>query len=161
LDIYAESDVEFVAWGANYDDTITYPPFFEKEISPWLQKAASVLHPKGKTLISHTDGENSRLMNLLKESGIDAAESICPHPQTKLHFHEYCAAWADKLALVGGIPTDFFIPASYETGDLVNYLGYVQKTLTPSVRYIPGITDAFSPLADFDRLRIARDFFAK
>jgi hypothetical protein len=159
LAIYAESDVEMVAWGANYDDTITYPPFFEKEISPWLQKAAEAFHATGKIMISHTDGENARLMDLIKASGIDAAESICPHPQTKLHFHEYYGAWADRLTLVGGIPTDFFIPGSTTTDELVEYLKYVKAVVTPGGGYIPGITDAFSPLGDFDRLRIARDFF--
>jgi hypothetical protein len=158
--IYAASDVEFIAWGANYDDTITYPPFFEKEISPWLRKAAEAFHARGKIMISHTDGENQRLMDLIKDSGIDAAESICPHPQTKLHFHEYYAAWADKLTLIGGIPTDFFIPGSATGDDLASYLDYVAETVSPGGGYIPGITDALSPLADLDRVRIARDFFA-
>ncbi|MGD8736052.1 MAG: hypothetical protein PVJ85_04780 [Anaerolineae bacterium] len=161
ITIYAQSDVEFVAWGANYDDTITYPPFFEKEISPWLKKAADAFHATGKIMISHTDGENRRLMDLIKDSGIDCAESICPHPQTRLHFHEYYAAWADKLVLAGGIPTDFFIPESATTEELVRYLEYVQEVVTPGGGYIPGITDAFSPLGDFDRLRIARDFFLR
>jgi hypothetical protein len=160
LSIYAASEVDTVAWGANYDDTITYPPFFEKEIAPWLAKAAEVFHTAGKILISHTDGENRRLMDLIRDSGIDAAESICPHPQTKLRFHEYYAAWADSLVLIGGIPTDFFIPGTATSGDLVRYLDYVKEVVTRRGRYIPGITDAFSPLADFDRLRIARDFFA-
>jgi hypothetical protein len=161
LAIYVESDVEFVAWGANYDDTITYPPFFEKEISPWLKRAAGALHDQGKVMISHTDGENRRLMDLIKESGIDAAESICPHPQTKLHFHEYYEAWSDRMTLIGGIPTDFFIPAQATTGDLVEYLEYVERVAGSRGNYIPGVTDAFSPLGEFDRLRTARDFFAR
>lgn len=159
--IYAESDLEFVAWGANYDDTITYPPFFEKEIQPWLRKAADAFHAQGKIMISHTDGENKRLMDLIKNSGIDAAESVCPHPQTKLHFHEYYEAWSDMLTIIGGIPTDFFIAQSATEDDLVTYLQYVQDTVTPGGGYIPGITDAFSPLGDFDRLRVAGDFFAR
>jgi hypothetical protein len=156
--IYAGSDVEFISWGANYDDTITYPPFFEKEIMPWLKKAADTFHAKGKLVLSHTDGENQKLMDLIKESGIDCAESICPHPQTKLHFHEYYEAWGDRLKIAGGIPTDFFMPGTATTGDLVRYLEYVQDTVTPKGGFIPGVVDAFSPLADFDRLRIARDF---
>jgi hypothetical protein len=157
--IYAASDVEFISWGANYDDTITYPPFFRDEISPWLRKAADVFHATDKIMLSHTDGENQRLTDLIRDSGIDCAESICPYPQTKLHFHEYYDAWADKMILAGGIPTDLFIPASATTGELVSYLEYVRDTVTPRGRYIPGVVDAFSPMADFDRLRIARDFF--
>ena len=160
IDIYAASQVEVIAWGGNYDDAITYPPFFKKEILPWLQKAARAFHAKGKLIISHTDGENRKLMELIKTSGLDGAELICPHPQTKLHFHEYVDAWADKLTLIGGIPTDYFNPKSTSREDLMNYLQYVRDVTASKGGYIPGITDAFSPLGDFDRLRMAGDFFA-
>lgn len=160
IEIYTASDVEVIAWGGNYDDTITYASFFAKEIMPWLQKATSALHERGKIVISHTDGENQKLMDLIKASGLDGAESICPHPQTKLHFHEYYQAWGDRLKLIGGIPTEYLFPENYEVDELLNYLQHVKDVVTPRGGYIPGITDAFSPLADFDRLRIVGDFFS-
>jgi hypothetical protein len=64
------------------------------------------------------------------------------------------------LTLIGGIPTDYFIPDSASREDLINYLQYMQDVTASGVQFIPGITDAFSPLGDFDRLRMARDFFA-
>ena len=50
------SSAEVVLLGANYDDTITYPPFFEEHILPWLAKAAERLHGAGKLLLTRTDG---------------------------------------------------------------------------------------------------------
>ena len=34
LRVVADSPAEVVLWGANYDDTITYTPYFAKEIKP-------------------------------------------------------------------------------------------------------------------------------
>jgi hypothetical protein len=159
IKIYESNEVEVVAWGGNFDDAITYPPFFKKEIVPWIQKVTTALHDKGKIVISHTDGENRKLLDLIKNSGIDGAESFSPYPQTKVTFKDYYENWADRLILIGGIPTDYFIRSSATTGELVSYLNQVQTIVSPTGRYIPGITDGFSPLGDFDRLRIAGDFF--
>jgi len=42
--VVAESPAEVVLCGGNYDDMITYPPFFREHILPWLQKAAEEFH---------------------------------------------------------------------------------------------------------------------
>ena len=48
LKIIADSLPEAVLWGGNVDDMITYPAYFQKEITPWLRKASEVLGAKGK-----------------------------------------------------------------------------------------------------------------
>jgi hypothetical protein len=35
---------------------LTYPPYFEREIQPWLRKVSSRLAAAGKLLLCHTDG---------------------------------------------------------------------------------------------------------
>ena len=80
VEVLAESPAEVVLMGANYDDTITYPPFFEEHILPWMQRWAAMLHAKGKLFLSHCDGENEGLLDLLAESGMDVAESVCGPP---------------------------------------------------------------------------------
>ena len=50
--------------GGNFDETITYPPFFEQQILPWLHRAADVLRPRGIRLLTHCDGENCGVMEL-------------------------------------------------------------------------------------------------
>ena len=66
----ADSPAEVVLWGANYDDMLTYPPYFEKEIAPWLGKAADRLGARDKLVATHTDGENLGLMDLIRDSGV-------------------------------------------------------------------------------------------
>jgi hypothetical protein len=76
--IGADSPAEVVFLGANYDDSITYPAFFEKYILPALRDYASLLHSKGKYLMTHTDGENKQLLALYLRAGFDIADSVCP-----------------------------------------------------------------------------------
>jgi hypothetical protein len=98
----AESPAEIVFVGGNYDSTITYPPFFEEHILPWLARAAEAAHARGKLLLTHTDGENAGLMHLYRRAGFDitaagllrsprGADSLCPAPMTKLTLAEAMA----------------------------------------------------------------------
>ena len=83
--VLADSPAEVILSGANYDEMITYPPFFKDHIMPHLQKLADLLHPKGKLLLCHCDGENQRLLDLIRESGMDIAEAGSrPQPMTKV-----------------------------------------------------------------------------
>ena len=63
LDALLACDAEAIFWGANYDQDLTWPPFFETEIAPWLKKVSARLHAAGKYLLTHTDGENKGLLH--------------------------------------------------------------------------------------------------
>ena len=69
------ADVVFL--GANYDAAVTYPPFFQQHILPSLKAFGRELHARGKHLLTHTDGENSGLLQHYLDSEIDVADSIC------------------------------------------------------------------------------------
>ncbi len=161
IDLLADSPVELVSWGGNYDATITYPPYFEKEIFPWLKRAADTLHARGIPVITHCDGENDGLMELIRDSGVDGAESICPFPMTRLKLHEYYERWADRLTIIGGIPAEYLIKEMASDETFEGYLDYLMKAVAPGRRYIGGITDAVPADADFDRLRRVHDFFER
>jgi methanogenic corrinoid protein MtbC1 len=153
LEVTAESPADVITWGGNYDHTITYPPYFEKDILPWLKKADAAYRPKGKLLLSHCDGENYGLMDLIKHSGIDAAESVCPYPMTRLRLHEYYAGWADKITIIGGIPGNLLLTDHTSESDFTAYMDYLFKAVAPGRRFFAGITDAVPVAADWNRLR--------
>ncbi|MBI3682417.1 MAG: hypothetical protein HY235_18715, partial [Acidobacteria bacterium] len=79
LEIAADSPAEVILLGGNYDDSITYPPFWEKHILPVLRDYAGMLHRKSKYLMTHTDGENRKLLHLYRAAGFDVADSVCPY----------------------------------------------------------------------------------
>ena len=72
IEILAESPAEMVIWSANVDDMITYPSLYEEHFLPWCHKAAEKLRPRGIFLVTHPDGENTGLMDLLARSRIPA-----------------------------------------------------------------------------------------
>jgi methylmalonyl-CoA mutase cobalamin-binding domain/chain len=152
LQIIADSPAEMVLWGANYDDMITYPAYFEKEITPWIRKASDVLGEKGKLVLCHCDGENLGLMDLIRGSGMHVAEAICPHPMTKVRIEEYYRRWCEKLTIFGGMPSNMLLAESATDEEFEEYLDHLFKVIAPGKRFILGVADTTPPNAVFDRL---------
>ena len=156
LKAVAEGPGEIVVVGANFDDTITYPPFFHDHILPWLQEASGILHAKGKLMLCHTDGENKGLMDYLYDSGMDIADSVCPAPMTKVTLAEYYGRWAKRITLQGGIPSNLLLADATTDEDFENFLNHLFEAVPPGNRLILGVADTVPPDAVFDRLcRIA------
>ena len=153
LDIIAHSPAEVVLWGANYDDMITYPPYFAQEILPWLRKVSGKLGGQGKIVATHTDGENQGLLDLIRDSGVHVAESVTPYPMTKVRIEEYYRRWRGNLTIMGGIPESLLLKTSTSDEDFEAFLDHLFATLIPGDRIILGTADSTPPDADFDRLR--------
>ncbi|MCU0585270.1 MAG: cobalamin-dependent protein [Desulfobacterales bacterium] len=154
LKVVADSPAEAVLWGANYDDMITYPPYFEKELSPWLRKAAEALASKGKRMICHCDGENQNLIDIIADSGMHVAEAVCCAPMTKLPIEAYYDRWcrSNKLTLMGGLIQSLLSPATASLDELDRYLDHFFAAVAPGRRIILSVADTTPPNADFDRL---------
>lgn len=152
LRIIADSPAEMVLWGANYDDMITYPAYFEKEITPWIRKASDVLGEKDKLVLCHCDGENLGLMDLIRDSGMHVAEAICPHPMTKVRIEEYYRRWCETLTIFGGMPSNMLLAESATDEEFEGYLDHLFKVIAPGKRFILGVADTTPPNAVFDRL---------
>ena len=152
LRILCNSPAEVVWWGANYDDMLTYPPYFEQEITPWIRKASRQLGAVGKLVMGHTDGENEGLMDLIRDSGMHIAESICPTPMTKVSLAEYYRRWSRHLTLCGGVPSTIVLPETSEA-DFEAYMDELFKAVAPGKRMLVGIADQVPPNAIFSRLQ--------
>ena len=156
LAVIAESPAEVVLWGANYDDMLTYPPYFEAEILPWLRRVAQELGARGKIVATHTDGENLGLMDLIRDSGCHVAESVTPYPMTKVGIEEYYRRWRDELTIMGGIPESVLLAETATEDEFEAYLDHLFASVAPGDRLILGTADSTPPDAVFSRLdRIA------
>ena len=153
LKAVTDAPAEIVLVGANFDDTITYPPFFRNHILPWLQEAAEILHARGKLMLCHTDGENKGLMDYLFESGMDIADSVCPAPMTKVSLAEYYARWSSRITILGGIPSNLLLADVTGEEEFERYLDTLFSVAAPGNRLILGVADTVPPDAVFDRLR--------
>jgi hypothetical protein len=151
------SSAEVVLLGANYDDSITYPPFYETYILPWLHAAGERLHAAGKLLLTHTDGENRQLLPLLLRSGFDIADSICPAPMTRLSLREYRSAFGGNITIWGGIPSIMVLENSCGEEDFRAYVDAALEESRPYDRLILSVADTLPPDADWDRILYIRD----
>lgn len=151
--ILADSPAEVVFSGANFDEMLTYPPFFEKYIMPYLQKLSSLLHEKGKLLLCHCDGENQGLLHLLAESGIDIAEAICPQPMTKCTISEIKKAFRDKVTIFGGVPSVVLEEESMTDEEFEAFMRRLFKEIAPGYRFILGVADTVPANAKFSRIK--------
>jgi len=151
--VTAESPTDVVLFGANYDATVTYPPFFQEHIMPWLQRCADTLHDKGKFLLTHTDGENTGLLDHYLESRIDIADSICPSPMTKLTLKQVRDRFAGDITIMGGIPSICLVKESMPDRDFEAFLDMFFSGLGAGDHLILGVSDTTPPAADLDRLK--------
>jgi hypothetical protein len=152
-EIGADSPAEVVLYGANYDDMLTPPPFFQKYILPPLRQYAEVLHAKGKYLMTHTDGENRRLLPLYLEAGFDIADSVCPYPMTACPLEEIREAFADRITIWGGIPSVLLCPTSTSDEQFRAFIDQLVERYARQSHLILGVSDMVTADADWERLR--------
>jgi len=157
IDVIASGPAEVCLIGANFDDMLTYPPFFKDHILPWLREAADKLHAKNKLMLCHTDGENKGLMDLLLNSGMDIADSVCPHPMTKVTLAEYYRQWGEKVTIFGGIPSNLMLEETTSDEQFESFMDELFTAIAPGTRIILGVADTTPPDASFDRLRRIHD----
>jgi hypothetical protein len=151
LDAVLQSDAEVIYWGSNYDQNITWPPFFKDEIVPWLKKASQRVHDAGKLLLTHTDGENEALLPLYPSCEFDIAESVCPHPMTACTLKEIREGFGSKTTVWGGIPSTSLLESSMDEGSFDVYLDEIFSELETGERLILGVSDNVPPEADVSR----------
>jgi uroporphyrinogen decarboxylase-like protein len=149
----ADSPAEVVMLGANYDDSITHPPFFRKHILPVLRNYADVLHRNNKFLMTHTDGESRKLLPSFVEAGFDVADSVCPHPMTSVRIEEFLEAFEGRTTVMGGIPAILLCRDSSTADDCDRYISDLVERHGRRTRLILGVSDMVTADADWDRLR--------
>jgi len=150
--IHVEAPAEVVYFGGNFDEMITYPPFFRDQIMPHIQKFSDMLHEKKKLLVCHCDGENKGLLDLIPESGMDIAEAICPQPVTKVSIREVKKAFKGKVTIFGGIPYVALLEESMSDEEFENFMNDLFREIAPGDRFILGVSDTTPPDAKFERL---------
>jgi len=152
LEALVACEAEVVFWGANYDQDLTWPPFFEAEIAPWLKKVSQRLHAAGKLLLTHTDGENKALLPLYPACGFDVAESVCPAPMTQCTLAEVRAGMGPQTTVWGGIPSVALLDDAMAQTAFEPYLDDVFGALGAGDHLILGVADNVPPDANLARL---------
>ena len=152
LDTVMRCKAEVVFWGCNYDQDLTWPAFFKDQIAPWLKKAADRAHAAGKFLLTHTDGENQKLLPLYPTCSFDVAESVCPKPMTRCSLKEVREGMGPKITVFGGLCSVAFLKDSMNDVAFESYLDQTFVEIGTGERLILGVSDMVPPDADMKRL---------
>jgi uroporphyrinogen-III decarboxylase len=157
LEATIASPAEVILWGANFDAETTYPPFFEKEILPWLKKACRRIHEAGKLALCHLDGENSGLFHFYKMIDFDIAESVCTSPMVKNTLSQIRRELGNRKTVWGGIPSVALLPESMSDNDFEDFLISTFKDLGSGDHLVFGVSDNVPPGADLNRIEKIRE----
>lgn len=158
FEVALEAPAEVYLLGANYDASVTYPPFFAEHIVPWLRRFADACHARGKFLLTHTDGENSGLLGHFVDAGIDIADSVCPSPMTRLSLADHREVLQPAgITIMGGVPSVALLRESMSDAAFETFLDEFFEQVGDGSRLILGVSDTAPPGAELDRLRRVAD----
>jgi hypothetical protein len=153
IDIAIKSPADIIQSGTNYDVQITWPPFMEKHITPFLAETAEKCHAADKFLLTHTDGENKGLLPYFLKGRIDIADSVCPAPMTSLTLKEIREAFAGDITIWGGIPSISVLENSMSDYEFDAFLDDLfAKQVGSGDHLILSIADTAPPEMKFSRL---------
>jgi hypothetical protein len=151
------SEAEIFLWGANYDQSVTWPDFFRDEIAPWLSRVSERTHARGKLVLTHADGENQALLPFYPGCGIDVAESVCTRPMVRNSLAEVRAGVGPATTIWGGIPSVALLDAVMDDAAFGTFLDGVLDELGTGERLILGVSDNVPPDANLARLQMVAD----
>ena len=158
--IASQTGAEVLLLGGNYDDSITHPRWFETYILPALRDYSAALHAKGKYLMTHTDGENRRLIPLYLRAGFDIADSLCPAPMTRMTLEQIRAAFEDRITIWGGIPSVLLCPDSVGESEFRLWIDRLVERYGRATRFVLGVSDMVTADASWDRMLYITDKIA-
>jgi uroporphyrinogen-III decarboxylase len=162
LDAALLSDAEVIFWGANYDQDLTWPTFFKKEITPWLSRVSDRAHAADKLVLTHTDGENRNLLPLYPDCKFDVAESVCPAPMTQCTVREVREGMGTDITVFGGIPCVALMDESMSQSEFEQHMDQLFADFDGNARrLILGVSDNVPPGVNFDRLAQINDWIER
>ena len=151
FDAALNSPAEVILSGANYDFTFTTPDVVEHYVVPALQEHSEKAHAMGKYIATHTDGDNTQLLDLYMQTGFDIADSICPAPMTRVPLKEAVETFRHSKTIWGGIPSISVLKDSMNDQEFYKILDETMEVIGKGDHFIASVADTLPPAADFDR----------
>ncbi|HYA22418.1 MAG TPA: hypothetical protein VEG31_04550, partial [Thermoproteota archaeon] len=104
----------------------------------------------------HIDGTLRGLLTLLRETGVDCAQSLTPAPMGDLDVAELRRAAGEGIVLWGGLPGALF-SRTYPADILVRMMHEILDVYSDDRRFIVGVADQVPPDGEIQRARMITD----
>lgn len=148
--LIAESPAKLFLHGLHFGE-ITPPPIFERYIKPYYQELSRLLHQEDKVLTMHADADSKLLLDLIKESGFDMAETFTVHPMVTCTLEDARAAWGNDVIIWGGVPS-VILEDIYSEDEFEDYMTKLFQAIAPGDSFILGVADNVMPDSKLDRI---------
>ena len=152
-DLVAGSPCELVMHGVNFNSQVTSPPLFRAYFLPYLQSFNRLMHQAGKRTAFHGDGDQSLLLDLVREAEFDVADCLATAPLVPLTLDSAMSAWGRDMVIWGGVPSPILEPSTPAPA-FERHLDEIHRATErhPDVRFIAGVSDQAMPAAEWDRI---------
>ena len=139
--IVARAPVEIVQYGVNPTASVLGRSRFVDKVLPCIEECAEVVHPAGKLLSVHVDGDNAIWATDLARSSVDIIEAFTPAPMTDMTMAEAREAFKDKILWVN-------FPSSIHLSSADTIRATTKEILDCAAangRFIMGVTEDIPP----------------
>lgn len=154
--ILLDSPGSLIQNGVHFDSMTTPPAIFEKWILPYYAELSSRLHARGKFLAFHLDADSRLLLGLIRDAGMDVADTFATAPLVKCTLAEARRAWGERIVIWGGLPSTL-LEAGVSDEEFEREMRAIFRTIAPGRAFILGVSDNIMPVARFDRLKRVRE----
>ena len=149
--LIVDSPAPLILHGVHFDSQITPPPLFAQYIQPYYQEFSELLHARGKTLCMHADNDTRLLLDLVKASGFDMAETFTTAPMVTCTLSDARRVWGTDVIIWGGVPS-VILEGSFPEAEFEAYMKDLFRTIAPGDAFILGVADNVMPRAKLDRI---------
>ncbi len=159
-DAILDAPADFVYFGENISSDIIGTKFFLQYYKPYYIRRAKQLHKKNKMIYVHIDGRMRGVLEYIKETEVDCAQSLTPSPAGDIEVEKLREVAGPGIVLWGGLPGIFF-SKKYSIENLTDMLYRIINTYNSDYMFIIGVADQVPPDGDIKRVRIVTDIIEK
>ncbi len=138
--VCVESEVLVLRHDGNHDSYLTPPPIFDEYFVPFFQHFTEECAKHGKVSCTHTDGDQSLLLDQIRDSGFAMCEAFTSPPMTPTSIANARAVWGPDVVIWGGIASVMLAP-EYSDAEFEDHVVQLIRDAAPGNRFIMGTGD--------------------
>lgn len=113
-------------------------------------------YARDKCLAFHLDADSRLLLGLIRDAGMDVADTFATAPLAKCTLTDARKAWGEQIVIWGGLPSTL-LEDGVSDEQFEKEMLDIFRAIAPGKAFILGVSDNIMPGARFDRLKRVRE----